>query len=110
MILVLDRERKEWADRLFLLRTTDGTDRAAEPFPWQSRDHRRPEGNDVSDHEAPSGASPVTPAGRLIGAAGSLGGPPGWRGRAGRTVAYAALVAAALAVVALVGSIIWRSV
>jgi hypothetical protein len=45
----------------------------------------------------------------MIEAAGSLGGQPGWRGRAGRIVAYVALVGAALAVVSLIVGIIRMS-
>jgi hypothetical protein len=64
----------------------------------------------VSEPESPSGVSPATPQGRLIHGAGNLGSQPGWRGRAGRTVAYVVLVGAALAVVAVIAGLIWLSV
>jgi hypothetical protein len=64
----------------------------------------------MSQPESPSGVSSATPQGRLIDGAGNLGSQPGWRGRAGRTVAYVTLVGAALAVVAVIAGIIWLSV
>jgi hypothetical protein len=72
-----------------------------------STDYRRA---DMSQPESPSGVSPATPHGRLIDAAGSLGGQPGWRGRVGRTVAYVALIGAALLVVAVISGVVWLSV
>jgi hypothetical protein len=60
----------------------------------------------MSQPGSPSGASPATPEGRLVEAAGNLGRQSGWRGRAGRTVASVALLGAALAVVAVVVGII----
>jgi hypothetical protein len=63
----------------------------------------------MSQPESPSGAGSATPHGRLVDGAGNLGTQPGWRGRAGRTIAYVALAGAALAVVALVAGIIWLS-
>jgi hypothetical protein len=63
----------------------------------------------VSQPESPSGASSATPQGRLIDGAGTLGARPGWRGRAGRTIAYLALVCAALAVVAVIAGVVWLS-
>jgi hypothetical protein len=64
----------------------------------------------MSQPESPSGVSSSTPQGRLIDGAGNLGSQPGWRGRAGRTVAYVALVGAALTVVAVIAGVIWLSV
>ena len=64
----------------------------------------------MSEPQSPSGVSPATPHGRLIDGAGNLGSQPGWRGRAGRTVAYAALIGAALAVVAVIAGVVWLSV
>ena len=63
----------------------------------------------MSQPDSPSGASSATPQGRLIDGAGNLGSQPGWRGRAGRTVAYVVLVAAALAVVTVIAGVIWLS-
>jgi hypothetical protein len=62
----------------------------------------------MSQPESPSGVSPATPEGRLIDGAGNLGSQPGWRGRAGRTVAYVVLIGAVLAAVGIVVGIVWR--
>ena len=61
----------------------------------------RPQRNGVamSLSEPPSGVSGATPEGRLIAGAGNLGSQPGGRGRAGRIVAYVALIGMVLAVV-----------
>jgi hypothetical protein len=45
--------------------------------------------------------------GNGIAGAGNLGSQPGWRGRVGHTVAYVALVGAALVVVGVIAGIVW---
>jgi hypothetical protein len=64
----------------------------------------------MSQPESPFGVSPSTPQGRLVEGAGNLGGQPGWRGRAGRTVAYVVLAGAGLVVVAVIVGVVWLSV
>jgi hypothetical protein len=61
----------------------------------------------MSPSESPSGVSPATPQGRLIDGAGNLGSQPGWRGRAGRSVAYVFLIGAVLVVAAIVVGTVW---
>jgi hypothetical protein len=77
--------------------------------PWHCPRASTSEGNEVTQPESPSGVSPATPQGRLIEGARNLGSQPGWRGRAGRTVAYVTLVVATLAVVAVIAGVIWLS-
>jgi hypothetical protein len=60
--------------------------------------------------EPPSGVSPVTPQGSLVDGAGNLGSQPGWRGRAGRTVAYVIVGGGVLVVIAVIAGVIWLSV
>ena len=64
----------------------------------------------MSQPESPSGVGSATPQGRLIDGAGNLGSQPGWRGRVGRTLAFLALVGAALVVVAVIAGVVWLSV
>jgi hypothetical protein len=61
----------------------------------------------VSRFDSPPGPSPATPQGRLVEEAGNLGSQPGWRGRAGRTIAYVTLTAGALVVLVGIVGIVW---
>ena len=63
----------------------------------------------VSDVDDPSGVSQATPQGRLIAGAGALGSQPGWRGRAGRTVAWVTLVGGVVAVIAVIVGVVVMS-
>ncbi len=60
----------------------------------------------MSDLDGPSGVSQATPQGRLIAGASALGSRPGWRGRAGRIVAWVGLVGGVAILAVIVGVVV----